>query len=995
MRPIQVFLIWALLALVTFACQQGTADEEKFITKTAQEGAYSYEYVTSDPMKTRIYTLDNGLKAYLSTYKDAPRAHVYIAVKAGGRNDPADNTGLAHYLEHMMFKGTDDFGTLDYANEKVLLDSIENLFSQYALIEDADERKAFYERIDETSNEAAKYAIPNEYDKLIAALGGKGLNAYTTEDRTVYTVDIPSNELEKFLEVEGARFRKIVNRLFHTELEAVYEEKNRSLDNDGWKAYEAMAKLAFQQHPYGTQTVIGTIEHLKNPSITEIKEYFNTYYRPNNIAICISGDIDPAQTIQLIDQYFGSWQPNENLPVLPKIEEAPITAPRSTEVWGPDAENVSLAFRFPGTGHPDYVMLNLVDMLVNNAEAGLIDLNLTQQQKVLGAGSYVDNMNDYALHVLYGDPKEGQTLDEVKELLLQQIELLKQGKFEDWLIDAVVTDLKKSAMQALESNEARADNMVMAFTNDMDWADYITFLDKMEKITKQEVIHFVKEHYGDNYVLVYKRNGEDKNKQKVEKPEITKVPLNREVKSDFYKTLVAKESPKLKPVFVDYEEAISRGETQSGIKILAKENLDNERFELTYLLDIGSNNDPALKVAVQYLEFLGTDELTAEQRKQEFYKLGCTVSVTASENKTYVTLSGLDENLESALVLFEDLLTKPKPDQEALDDLVGRLFKAREDAKKNKGTILFSGLASYAQYGPKSPFTNVLSNAALQELQAEELVDKIKEITSMEHRVLYYGPRSLAGITQVLNEHHKVPAALKALPARVQFERMSTGIPKVYWTDYDMVQTEFIMISKGEKYDKGRMPQVEMFNEYFGGGMNSIVFQEIREAQGLAYSVFSNYETPTRADDHDLLFAYVGTQADKQSESFAAIQDLLNNMPTSGVAFDIAKKAILSKIESERITKANILWSYEQAKQLNLDYDSRKDVYEKIKSMTLNDLERFHETYIENKSYVTVLIGDREKIRFDNLQKYGEVQELSLEELFGYGAIEMLESASN
>ena len=442
-------------------------------------------------------------------------------------------------------------------------------------------------------------------------------------------------------------------------------------------------------------------------------------------------------------------------------------------------------------------------------------------------------------------------------------------------------------MQALESNEARADNMVMAFTNDMDWADYITFLDKMEKITKQEVIDFVKEHYGDNYVLVYKRNGEDRNKQKVEKPEITKVPLNREVKSDFYKTLVAKESPKLQPVFVDYEEAISRGETQSGIKILAKENLDNELFELTYLLDIGSNNDPALKVAVQYLEFLGTDELTAETKEAGvFIKLGCTVSVTASENKTYVTFEWFwMKNLESALVLFEDLLTEPKPDQEALDDLVGRLFKAREDAKKNKGTILFSGLASYAQYGPKSPFTNVLSNAALQELRAEELVDKIKEITSMEHRVLYYGPRSLTGITQVLNEHHKVPAALKALPARVQFERMSTGIPKVYWTDYDMVQTEFIMISKGEKYDKGRMPQVEMFNEYFGGGMNSIVFQEIREAQGLAYSVFSNYETPIRADDHDLLFAYVGTQADKQSESFAAIQDLLNNMPTSEVAF--------------------------------------------------------------------------------------------------------------
>ena len=242
-RLLMVTLITSLLAC------GGETVEEPYQTKTAEEGGYSYEYVTSDPMKTRIYTLDNGLKVYLSTYKDAPRAHVFVPVKAGGKNDPADNTGLAHYLEHMMFKGTEKFGTVDYQKEKPLLDSIENMFNHYATLKDSEERKSYYRLIDQTSNEAAKYAIPNEYDKLIAAIGGKGLNAYTTEDRTVYTVDIPSNEIEKFLEIEGTRFRKIVNRLFHTELETVYEEKNRSLDSDGWKAYEATYKLAFEKHP--------------------------------------------------------------------------------------------------------------------------------------------------------------------------------------------------------------------------------------------------------------------------------------------------------------------------------------------------------------------------------------------------------------------------------------------------------------------------------------------------------------------------------------------------------------------------------------------------------------------------------------------------------------------------------------------------------------------------------------------------------------------------
>ena len=636
-------------------------------------------------------------------------------------------------------------------------------------------------------------------------------------------------------------------------------------------------------------------------------------------------------------------------------------------------------------------MVTLVDMLLNNSEAGLIDLNLKQQQKVLNAGSYVDNMNDYSLHAFYGTPKEGQTLDEVKELLLEQLELLKKGDFEDWLIDAVVTDLKKSEMEQLENNWSRANKMVMAFTNDIAWADYITFLDRLGKITKQEVIDFVNKNYNENYVVVYKRNGEDPNKQRVEKPEITKVPLNREVKSDFYVAISEKESPQIDPVFVDYQKDISRGNTTGGIEILAKKNEENGLFDLFFLLDIGSNNDPAMKVAVQYLEFLGTPELSAEELKKEFYKLGCSMRVSAAEDRTYVMLNGLDENMEQALTLFESLLQDPQPDQEALDKLIDRQLKAREDAKKDKGTILFNGLMSYAQYGAESPFTNVLSNADLQKLQAQELVDKIKKITTMEHRVLYYGPREVNEIQSVLDEYHKVPADLVSLPEPVEFDQLATDDPKVYWTNYDMVQTEFVMMSKGGQYDKSLAPQVRLFNEYFGGGMNSIVFQEIREAQGLAYSVFSSYSTPSKANKDDILFAYVGTQADKQSEAMTAMRELLDNMPESEVAFDIAKKAILTKIESERVTKSSVLWNYENAKKLNLDYDLRKDVYDEVKNMTFDDLKKFHDAYVKDKSYVTVLIGNKEKINFDDLKNYGQVEELSLEEIFGYEKVERVD----
>lgn len=525
--------------------------------------------------------------------------------------------------------------------------------------------------------------------------------------------------------------------------------------------------------------------------------------------------------------------------------------------------------------------------------------------------------------------------------------------------------------------------MVMAFTTNQNWADYIQEIEKMEKITKTQVIAFANERYHDNYVVVYKKTGEDPNKLQVEKPIITKVPMNREQQSDFYTMIEGKQVPKLQPVFVDYDKDITRSQV-AGVEVLSRINDENELFELTYLLDIGSNEDPKLKIAVEYLEYIGTEELSAENFKKELYKLGCSFSVNASTDRTYVTLSGLDENMEEATRLFESLLQNPSPDQEALNKMTDRMLKARADAKKNKGTILNAGLLNYGKYGAKNPFTNVLPNYQLTQLQATDLVEIVKTIPSLPHRIMYYGPRNQEKLGHFLGEYHNVPAQLKELPERVVFEEKPTDKPLVLWTDYEMVQSEIVFLSKGAIYDNSLVPEARLFNEYFGGGMNSIVFQEIREAQGLAYSVFSNYSQGAKADKSDYLIAYVGTQADKQPEAMKAMMDLLNNMPESETAFKIAKEGILNKIESERITKSGILWNYIGAQDKGVSYDVRRDIYEDVKTMEFANVKEFHEKYVKGKSYVTLLVGSKDKINFEDLKNYGEVKEVSLEELFGY-----------
>ena len=338
-----------------------------------------------DLSQTRIYTLKNGLKVYLSVNKEEPRIQTYIAVRTGSKNDPAETTGLAHYLEHLMFKGTDKFGVTDPEKESPLLADIEKRYEAYRKMTDPEERRQAYHEIDSVSQLAAKYFIPNEYDKLMAAIGAEGTNAYTSNDVTCYTEDIPSNEVENWAKIQADRFQNMVIRGFHTELEAVYEEYNIHLTDDSDKQFNALMAKLFPTHPYGTQTTIGTQEHLKNPSITNIKEYFKKWYVPNNVAICMAGDFDPDEVIATIDKYFGSWQPGDDVTAPEFPAAGPITAPRDTTVYGLEAETLWLGWRFDRGNSLQGDTLQVIEHMLSNGTAGLIDLDINQQMKMLGA----------------------------------------------------------------------------------------------------------------------------------------------------------------------------------------------------------------------------------------------------------------------------------------------------------------------------------------------------------------------------------------------------------------------------------------------------------------------------------------------------------------------------------------------------------------------------------------------------------------------------------
>ena len=409
----------------------------------AFQGCGKYEKVAGDPLKAKIYTLDNGLKVYMTVNKEEPRIQTFIAVRVGGKNDPSETTGLAHYFEHLMFKGSQSFGTQDYEKEKAYLDEIQSLYEEYRTIKDPTARKAHYHKIDSVSYLASLIAIPNEYDKMMSMIGARGTNAWTSYDETVYTEDIPANQVENWAKIQSDRFKHNVIRGFHTELEAVYEEYNRSLTSDSRKLWETMFAKLFPNHPYGTQTVLGTQEQLKNPSIVNIKNTFNTYYRPNNVAICLSGDFNPKEMVKLIEKYFGDWEPNPEIPEFKYEEEKAITEPIKAEVKGLEAEMVALGWRLPGARDlKTTAVAEIAGSILSNGQAGLIDLDINQQQKAMYLGSGLETMADYSIFLAIGMPKQGQSLDEVRDLALGEMAKLRAGEFDEGLIAATINNIR-------------------------------------------------------------------------------------------------------------------------------------------------------------------------------------------------------------------------------------------------------------------------------------------------------------------------------------------------------------------------------------------------------------------------------------------------------------------------------------------------------------------------------------------------------------------------
>ncbi len=929
-----------------------------------------------DALGITIHRLSNGLTVYLSPNKGEPRVSARVIVRAGSKNDPADSTGMAHYLEHMFFKGTSRLGTLDYEKERPHLERIRALYEELFKSKDAAARAKIYKDIDAVNGRACAFAVPNEFDRFYRSIGAEGLNAYTSDEQTVYVVSIPANRLEAWATVEAERFKSPVFRLFQTEIEAVYEEKNRALDNAERILYEELQKRLYKNHPYGQQPTLGSIEHLKNPSLAKMYAFYDRWYAPNNMALVLSGDFDRARTLELIKRHFGTWTPHP-LPDLPKWELPKPKGEEKYEVKYEAEQKVELAWLTAPHSHPDADVLAVMDTLVDNAAAGLLDLRLNQAQKVKASGSYTYLRNDAGSWNAWAVTKKGQTPEEAAALLLAVIDALKAGDFSENDVAAVIVQYELHEKARLESNEARADLMAGSFIAVEPWERAASRLDRIRKVTKADVVRVANKYLGPDRIIVYRRDAKPA-VPKISKPSFTHITIDPSRESAFMKEILAIPAPPLEPRWLvsgrDYQITAT-----SGGRLYSAKNPYNDLFSLAFRYERGSLAERELCAAVDLLELSGAGPWSADEFKKKLFALGTALSYSCGEQDTAIHLSGLDRNLWPSLELMAQRFDWPNIEPGTLQKMIEVELGAREDEKKDPGAV-HAALGQVAARGRESSVLKRLNNAELKTLNEARLKTLIRDFMLYPARVAYIGNRSPREIGKLLDTGRR----LRPVPPRIPLKLLRPASPRVLFTHRDMVQARVGLFAADEIFDPEHVVDYQFYSEYMGGDMSAVIFQEVRESRALAYSASGGHTGVADKGDDTQLWGRLGCQADKTTEAVKLMQSLFQDFPGSEKRFRETAKSIeesyrTNPVPFRSIPGAVIGWE----DQGLADGDPGPKRFERSLKYTLPELQSFAQRF-KTKPLTVWILGHRDRVGLDGLKTLGEFEEKPLDALFPY-----------
>ena len=927
------------------------------------------------------YKLENGLTVYLNEDHNTPEIFGMVVTKAGAKNDPADATGMAHYQEHILFKGTTKLGTTNWEKEKVHIDKIFELYDKLGKTTDEEERKTIQKLINEESVKANEYAIPNEFSNVLNSMGSKNINAGTGPDQTVFYNSFPPNQIEKWLELNAHRMKEPVFRGFQSELEVVYEEKNMYSDQFMSNLIEKFQKNFFKNHPYGQQTIIGTIDDLKNPSLTKMYEFFKNYYVANNMALILSGNFDSETVKPLIDKTFGKLESGD-VPE-PKVwEEEPFDGREFVEAKLSPIKLGLLGFRTVPKGHPDKIALDIAQNILSNYnQSGLLD-KLAIDNKLMFAGVIPLPYNDHGATLVFFVPKIiGQKLISAEELVLEQLQNLKAGNFDDWKVEAAKKDLYVEFQQSIENPQRKAYLISDAFVKNEDLDEIFGYPEKIKVITKQDVIDVANKYFANNFLAFHSKMGFSKPK-KIEKPDYEPVISNTDAKSEFAEYLESLPMIAVEPDYVDFEKDVITKEIKENLHLYHVNNPVNDIFSLEIKFGAGKIEIPLLDYAGDIMNYAGTKTKSVSELKQEFSKIGCSYSIYSDNNYITINIEGIEESLQEALILINDLINNPALEENKLNNILEN-NKADRKMEKAEADGVADALFEYVKYKEKSDYIDRLTLKEIKKLTTAELLEAFNKAAQFETEIHYVGQKSPDEVMEIMNTNLTLATDLNKTksPQELKINQYKENI--IYLVNKKKaLQSKIYFFANQDDYIPEQQAYIDAFKMYFGGGFSGLVLQEIREYRSLAYSAGASIRKPININGQSYFVGYVGTQADKTLIALETFNGLIREMPEKSERMPMIKDYLIQSSIIDKPNYRNLSTTVVGWKRKGFNDDPAKINSEIYSKLEFDDIIEFNEKNLKTKPVVIAIVGDKKRIDLEELKKYGKIIEIKEKDLF-------------
>lgn len=946
----------------------------------------SYQSQAEDlnALKVKEYRLENGLTVWLNEDHSQPKVFGAVVVKAGAKDCP--DTGIAHYFEHMMFKGTDRIGTLDYESEKVLLDSIAMKYDELAMTEDTAARARLQKEINELSIRSSEYVIPNEFNRLINRFGGSGLNAATSYDATIYFNTFSPQYMVQWAEINSERLINPVFRLFQSELETVYEEKNMYGDFIGGQVMDTLMARYFGPHPYA-YPIIGSTKNLKNPRLTEMHKFFEDYYVASNMALILSGDFDAQQVMPILEKAFSRIR-SGNAPKQEKVMLPPFNGRETMKVKFPIPfiKAMGLGFRGVSANHEDQVALNIAVNLLNNANGtGYLD-KLMVEHKLMGALAINESMNEAGILAVAIMPKLLiQSYSSAEKMVWDEINRVKNGDFSDEMFNSLKLEQKRQYASSLENIDSRATIMMNLFSQGKSWNDYLNEVARIESITKEDVVRVAQKYFSNNYLCVTKSTGKYP-KDNLPKPAFSPVvPRNADASSSYAKQLEKIPEQQVAPRIIDFEKDVKTSKLTPLVTLYTTPNPLNDIFTLNISYGIGALEQPELMQLTNYLQLLGTESLSFEQFRSRLQSIGSTLAFDVTPDAFVMKVTGFDNHIDETMELVGDFIRHAKADDKKLRQIVDDA-KVPEKAFFKSGDNVASALLEQVKYGDQSRYLRKLSLSQIKKLKGKDMLAIYDKVRSVQCDLHYCGTLPVEKVIGTIRQHLPLERTTIASNSPYYRELKQYDRPTVFFIDMpDMAQSIVYGYVKGDPVDdKASRHASRLFSVYFGGDMSSLMFQEIREFRSFAYRTSGRYQLPNHAHKGTAgsFTAMLSTQSDKTLDALGVLDSLIREMPLKPERVEAVKQTLVNRINNDYPPFRNLSEKVASARMEGFDRDPAEEFLRDIATMDMQDISRFYREQISGRPVVYVIAGNRKHIDMKKLAEYGTIIKVKKKDIY-------------